>query len=246
MKAKQINGKAEHCLHLCNNANAEEVVFSYLGVADALVTNNVEAWETRLKANNVACLIKKPEEAMQHKSIVVDGSSLGSDFEKWEQNWEKQKSVVCVYNIEELDASVLKALVNSHDKMLLSVNKIRMVSHKELNKGMDDINPDIVENLVKRDLKNIVVSMLLSNPMCGTDLVKALYKKFKVFISPGQLYPTLHELEKSGLLKYECKLKNKIYSVQKEEEAKHLLQKHVAANSALSRFLMTEENGGRK
>ena len=157
-----------------------------------------------------------------------------------------KKSVVCVYNIEELDASVLKALVNSHDKMLLSVNKIRMVSHKELNKGMDDINPDIVENLVKRDLKNIVVSMLLSNPMCGTDLVKALYKKFKVFISPGQLYPTLHELEKSGLLKYECKLKNKIYSVQKEEEAKHLLQKHVAANSALSRFLMTEENGGRK
>lgn len=241
--AKQITSKNYHCLHLCNNANAEEVVFSYLGTADALVTNNIEAWAARLKANNINCLIKKPDEAMHHKSIVVDGSSLGSDFEKWEQNWEKQKRAVCIYNIEELDASVLKHLVNSHDKMLLSVNKIRMVSHKELNKEMEDINPEIVENLVKRDLKNIVLSMLLSNPMCGTDLVKTLYKKFKVFISPGQLYPTLHELEKTGLLKYECKLKNKIYSVQKEEEAKHLLQKHIAANSALSRFLMVEENG---
>lgn len=230
-------------MHLCNNANAEDVVFSYLGTADALVSNNAEAWAARLKANNINCLIKKPEDAEHYKSIVVDGSSLGSDFEKWELNWEKQKSAVCVYNIEELDASVLKQLVNSHDKMLLSINKIRMVSHKELNKEMEDINPEIVETLVKRDLKNIVVSLLLSNPMCGTDLVKTLYKKFKVFISPGQLYPTLHELEKTGLLKYECKLKNKIYSVQKQEEAKHLLQKHVAANSALSRFLMVEENG---
>ena len=76
--------------------------------------------------------------------------------------------------------------------------------------------------------------------MSGTDLVKLLYEKFKVFISPGMLYPTLHELEKRGLLKYEYKLKNKVYSVQEKEQTKLLLKKHVRANSLLSEFLVSE------
>ena len=77
----------------------------------------------------------------------------------------------------------------------------------------------------------------MSKPMSGTDLAKILYQKFKVFISPGMMYPTLHELEKNGLLKYEYKLKNKVYSVQEKAHAKLLLKKHVRANSLLSEFL---------
>ena len=76
--------------------------------------------------------------------------------------------------------------------------------------------------------------------MSGTDLVKLLYSKFKVFVSPGMLYPTLHELEKKGLLKYEYKLKNKIYSVQEKEQAKILLKDHVRVNSLLSQFLVND------
>ncbi|MEK6868852.1 MAG: PadR family transcriptional regulator, partial [Nanoarchaeota archaeon] len=107
-------------------------------------------------------------------------------------------------------------------------------------KEIEELNPEIVENLVKRELKNVVLSMLLTRPMSGTDLVKLLYSKFKVFVSPGMLYPTLHELEKKGLLKYEYKLKNKVYSVHEKEQAELLLKKHVKVNSLLSEFLVSK------
>lgn len=240
MEINQILGFANHCLHLCNNSNIEEIVLSYLVDADAFVTNNVKEWEKKLNENEIKCLIKKPHNAKQSEKIVVDGSSLGMDFEKWELKWKNQSRAICIYNIDKIDPSILSNLVNAHDKMLLSIDKIRMLSDKNLEKEINGLNPEIMENLVKKELKNIILSLLLSKPMSGTDLVKILYQKFKVFISPGMLYPTLHELEKNGLLTFEYKLKNKIYTVQEKEQAELLLKNHVRVNSLLSQFLLNE------
>jgi len=243
MEINKILSSAEHCLHLCNNSNIKGIVSSYLIDADAFVTNNAEAWKKMLDENEIKCQIKAPNEIKQDERIVVDGSSLGSDFEKWEKKWAKQGKAICVYNIDELDHSILKNLVNAHDKMMLSTDNIRMLSDKDLEKeidDLDDLSPKIFENLVKRELKNIILSLLLSKPMSGTELVKTLYQKFKVFISPGMLYPTLHELEKNGLLKYEYKLKNKIYTVHEKEQTRLVLKKHVKANSLLSEFLVNK------
>lgn len=240
MVTDQIINLANHCLHLCNNSNIEETIFSYLMGTDSFVTTNVKIWKKIFEENEIECLIKKPDEVKQSEKIVVDGSSLGNDFEKWEKIWKKQKKAICIYNIDRIDPSILKGLVNIHDKMILSINKKRVISNKHLEKEIDNLNPKIVENLVKRELKNLVLSLLLSKPMSGTDLVKVLYTKFKVFISPGMLYPTLHELEKRGLLKYEYRLKNKVYSVQEKEQTELLLKKHVKANSLLSEFLLSE------
>ena len=246
MEIKKILSPVGHCLHLCNDSNIKEVVSSYLMDADAFVTNNAEAWKKMLNENEIKCQIKAPDEIKQNERIVVDGSSLGKDFEKWEKKWAKQGKAICVYNIDELDSSILKNLVNAHDKMELSIGKTRVISDKNLENDIDlekeigDLNPEIVEDLVKRGLKNLVLSLLLSKPMSGTDLVKILYQKFKVFISPGMLYPTLHELEKNGLLKYEYKLKNKVYSVHEKEQTRLLLKKHVRVNSLLSEFLINK------
>ena len=240
MEINEILSSAGHCLHLCNNSNIKEVVSFYLMDADAFVTNNTEAWKKMLNENEIKCQIKNPNEIKQNERIVVDGSSLGKDFEKWEKKWAKQGKAICVYNIDELDPSILKNLVNAHDKMMLSTDNIRMLSDKDLEKEIDDISPKIFENLVKKELKNIILSLLLSKPMSGTELVKILYQKFKVFISPGMLYPTLHELEKNGLLKFEYKLKNKIYTVQEREQTRLVLKKHVRANSLLSEFLINK------
>lgn len=223
-------------MHICNNSNVEEIVFSYLIDADAFVTENTEAWQAKFEKNGISCPIKKPGEVKGDIRIIVDGASLGADYEKWEKKWEKKNHVVCIYNIDVLNQPILKRLVDIHDKMLLSLNKINLFTDKALEKEIDSLSPEIVENLVKRELKNVIMSILLSQPMCGTDLVKELYKKFRVLISPGMLYPALKELESKGLLKYECKLKNKIYTVQKREEAKSLLQKHVQASSLLSQL----------
>ncbi len=243
MAIKQVTSLSNHCLHLCNDSNIEEIVFSYLIDTDAFVTNNVEAWKKKFNEKEISCPIKKPDEVKQNMRIVVDGSSLGNDFEKLEKEWKKQEKAICIYNIDKIDSSILKGLVIVHDNMLLSINKIRMMSDKNLEKEIEDLNPEIVENLIKRQLKNIVLSLLISSPMSGTDLVKIVYQKFKVFISPGMLYPTLHELEKNGLLKYEYKLKNKVYSVQEKDQAKLLLNRHVRANSLMSQFLEGGVNG---
>ena len=229
-----------HCLHLCNNSNIEEIVFSYLIDADAFVTNDIEAWKKLFDENKIKCPIKKPDEVKQSMRIVVDGASLGNDFEKLEKRWKNQKKAICIYNLDKIESSILKGLVDAHDKMLLSIDKIKILSDKHLEKEINNLSSEIVENLVKRELKNLILSLLLSKPMSGTDLVKLLYEKFKVFISPGMLYPTLHELEKRGLLKYEYKLKNKVYSVQEKEQTKLLLKKHVRANSLLSEFLVAD------
>src|SRR3989338_8549175 len=240
MDINQILSAANHCLHLCNTSNIEEIVLSYLIDADAFVTNNIEAWKRKFDEKEIKCQIKKPNDVKQNEKIVVDGSSLGDIAINLEKKWLKQTRAICIYNIDNLDPLILKHLVDAHDKMLLSVDNIRMVSHKNLEREVEDLNPEIVENLIKRELKNVVLSLLLSKPMSGTDLVKLLYSKFKVFVSPGMLYPTLHELEKKGLLKYEYRLKNKVYSVQEKEQAKILLKDHVRVNSLLSQFLVND------
>lgn len=238
VEINQIINLVNHCLHLCNNSNMEEIVFSYISDADAFVTNNNEYWENKFKEQNIDCRVKKPSIVKPSENIIVDGSSL-ENFEKWEKKWEKQNRSICIYNIDKLDPSILKKLIKVHDKMLLSINNVRIISDKVLEKEFN-LNPEIGEKVIKKELKNIILSLLLSKPMCGTDLVKILYKKFKVFISPGMLYPTLHELEKKGLLKYVCVLKNKVYSVQEKEQTQLLLKKHAKVNSLLSQFLTGE------
>ncbi|MEK7732527.1 MAG: hypothetical protein AAB363_11790, partial [Planctomycetota bacterium] len=90
MEIDKVLSLAEHCLHLCNNSNIKEIVSSYLMDADAFVTNNAEAWKKMLNENGIKCQIKAPDEIKQNERIVVDGSSLGKDFEKWEKKWAKQ------------------------------------------------------------------------------------------------------------------------------------------------------------
>ncbi len=243
MEINQIISLAHHCLHLCNNSNIEEIVFSYVLEADVFVTTNAEFWEKRFKEHQINCRIKRPGVVKPKERIVVDSSSLEQDFNLWEEKWKKQAQAVCIYNIDKLDSSKIKDLVETHDKMILSINKVRMLSDKNLEKELNNLSPEMADSLVKKELRNILLSLLLSKPMCGTDLVKVLYQKFNVFISPGTLYPTLHELEKEGLLGYEYKLKSKIYRIKEKEQAEILLKNQVNASSLLSEMLIRVQNG---
>ncbi|MEK6808706.1 MAG: hypothetical protein AABY14_03400, partial [Nanoarchaeota archaeon] len=165
METKTILSLANHYLHLCNNSNIKEIILSYLIESDALVTNNIEIWQLRFKENDIKSQIKKPSEVIGGERIVVDGSSLHNDFKKWEERWKRQNKVICIYNIDEIYPSILKPLVDIHAEMLLSVNKVSMYSDKNIEEEIEDLSPEIVENIVKRELKNIVLSLLLTNPM---------------------------------------------------------------------------------
>lgn len=238
MEINEIISLAHHCLYLCSNLNREEIVFSSVMDTDVFVTTNTQFWEEKFKDNHIDCRIKRPGVVKPGERIVVDATSLGPDCKVLEEKWKKQAQVICIYTIDTIDRSILKDLVEMHDKMVLSVDKLRMLSDKNLEQELSRLNPEMVENLVKKELRNILVSVLLTKPMCGTDLVKLLYQKFKVFISPGQMYPTLHELEKEGLLTYEYEFKNKIYHIKEKEKAELLLKNHAKANSLVRGLLL--------
>ncbi len=242
MNINEIMNSTKHCLHLCDNTNFKEIIFDYLLDYDVLVTKDTKFWKEEFSKNKINIKIKNPNSKLEkQEKVIVDSSSLKNDFSKYEKRLEKQSQVVCVYNLNNLDSSIIKELVACHDKMILSVNNIRMLSNKDFNveKRLENFNSKIVEKLVKKELKNILLGALLEKPMCGTELVKAVYTKFRVFVSPGMIYPALHELKKEGLLKYEYELKNKIYSIAQEEQAKILLDENAKINSLISQSLQT-------
>jgi len=243
MNITDITNLTKRCLHLCDDFNFKEIILSYLLDYNTFVTKDIEFWEKEFSKNGLNVKIKSPDSTFKKgEKAVVDGSSLGNSFLKYEKKIEKLSQVVSVYNLNKLDSSAIKELVAHYDKMILSVNNIRMLSNRNLDieKKLGNLDPELVEKLIKKELKNILLVVLSKKPMCGTDLVKALYGKFKVFVSPGMIYPMLHELEKDGLLKYEYELKNKIYSVNQKEQAEIFLEKYREANSLISLFLQTE------
>jgi len=240
MEINEIMGSTKHCLHLCDKTNFKEIIFTYLLDYDVLITENTKFWKEEFSKNKINAKIKNPNSKLEkQEKVVVDGSSLKNNFLKYEKKFEKLPQVVCVYDLNNLDASLIKKLVACHDKMILSVNNIRMLSNKKLDveKRIEALDPEITEKLIKKELKNILLATLLKEPMSGTDLVKVVYTKFKVFISPGMIYPVLHELKQEGLLNYEYKLKNKIYNVNQKEQAKTLLAQHQEASSLMSQLL---------
>ncbi len=241
MKAEEILELAGHCLHLCSSHNFEETVVSHLleNNSSVFVTNNVYEWQKSFEEKGLSVQVKKPENLKDYKGrkIVVDSFSLGEDFMKWEQQWNGVDRVVCIYNLDKLAPAVLGKLVDAHDKMVLSVNNVRMLSSQKLGKEMERVSPELMERIVKKELDNVVLSLLMTNPMCGSELVKALYQKFKVFVSPGTLYPMLNELGKRGLLVYEYKLKNKVYRVKEKGKVEAVLKKQAEASLLVTQLL---------
>jgi len=71
------------------------------------------------------------------------------------------------------------------------------------------------EKFVSENLKDIVLSMLQEQPMCGYDLIKAIFQRHDVVVSQGRVYPLLYSLEQRGLLRCElkCNARVKVYSL---------------------------------
>ncbi|MDP3026789.1 MAG: hypothetical protein Q8N63_03705, partial [Nanoarchaeota archaeon] len=178
MDVNEIIGLTKHSLHLCDNTNFKEVMFTYLLDYDVLITKNTEFWKEEFSKNKINAKIKNPNSKLEKsEKVVIDGSSLKNDLLKYEKKLGRLSQVVCVCNLNNLDSLIIKELVASHDKMILSVNDIRMLSNKNFDEGkrLEGLDPKIAERLVKKELKNILLGILLRKPMYGTELVKTVY-----------------------------------------------------------------------
>lgn len=57
-----------------------------------------------------------------------------------------------------------------------------------------------IENLVKKHLEVIVLSILKTQPMCGQDIVKEIFRQYQVFINQSSVYQVLYTLKEKNIL----------------------------------------------
>jgi DNA-binding PadR family transcriptional regulator len=157
--------------------------------------------------------------------------------EKYLAERSKGCRILCTYDMGKLTPDLVKQLIESHDKLVLTTSDATMLASESLDKA--GITGESVERFVKDDLEPIVLALMLREPMCGTDIIKTVHDKFGVLLSPGTIYPLLHDLEKRGLLRCEYGVKTKMYKPAEgsEERIKKLLDEHVKASRFLSSFL---------
>lgn len=74
------------------------------------------------------------------------------------------------------------------------------------------------EEVVRKNLENIILYFLKEQSMCGYDITKTVFQRFHVVVSPGAVYPLLYSLKEKGILDTEIKEgeRTKIYSLSDE------------------------------
>jgi DNA-binding PadR family transcriptional regulator len=145
--------------------------------------------------------------------------------------------ILCTYEMDKLSPDLVKQLVASHNKLVLTTSDATILAAKSLNRA--GLAAESVQRFVKDELETIVLALVLREPMCGTGIIKTIYSKFNVLLSPGTVYPLLHNLEKKGLLKCEYGVKTKTYKPIEgaEEKIRKMLEEYVKASRFLSQFL---------
>lgn len=52
-------------------------------------------------------------------------------------------------------------------------------------------------------LEYLILVHLQKVPLCGYDILSLIHDRFRVLLSPGQLYPVIDQLAKQGIIKKE-------------------------------------------
>jgi len=81
------------------------------------------------------------------------------------------------------------------------------------------------ERFVRSFTDWLVLSILRRKPAYGYEMISVIDEEFRVFVSPGSLYPILHSLEHAGLVKGEWdnpdRRSRKIYELTQEGVRTH-------------------------
>lgn len=149
----------------------------------------------------------------------------------------KNNVALCMYDLSILEPESIQKLAASHDRLILNTPDITFLSGEKL-----DAVDATIERFVKDYLDIVVLALISSKPMCGTDILDIVHRNFNILLSPGTIYPLLHRLKEEGLLECECSVKKKIYKPAKgsEENIRRVLDEHSSANEFLNDFLKSQ------
>ncbi len=168
--------------------------------------------------------------------IIMDMSSIDEGHEKLEEFLTENKNSIalCMYDLSRLPPERIQKLAASHDRLILNTPDITVLSGEKL-----DVADATIERFVKEYLDIVILALIASKPMCGTDILDIVHRNFNVLLSPGTVYPLLHRLKKEGLLECECSIKKKVYRPARGSEAniQRILDEHSLTNEFLNGFL---------
>jgi hypothetical protein len=120
---------------------------------------------------------------------------------------------------------------------------------RELDEMLDDVRSalptddvDFQEDIVKENLDEILLMLIsLRGETHGKELISDLTRLFDAQLSPGTVYPSLHQLEEEEILKMHKKVRTKEYSIDDEREVRETVERtmvqHLAFGFLLYSFL---------
>ena len=191
-------------------------------------------------------------EEVEGKRRVIGRKTLYSRYTDYKQREEYLNSIcnknpdaysiLCSYNLDELEPEMSNSLMKYHDKMILTTDDSDVgMPSSILLQTTNNIAEKYMVRFVKNYLDMIVLALVLKRRMCGTDIIKSIRKSFNVSLSTGTVYPLLHDLEDKGLLDCEYgirrRYKKKLYKPKDEQQVKNILSEHVQSNNILNKFL---------
>lgn len=140
----------------------------------------------------------------------------------------------------------LTPLVSGHSLDRTSTAADSEVVWDGLLSSVDDAVADgggvaVDNSLVTESLDEILLAMIasLSNETHGTGLMNELERRFDVQLSPGTVYPRLHDLDEDDTLAVHELVQTKQYSINDRSEAKSRIERAVQQHLAMSMFLQT-------
>jgi DNA-binding PadR family transcriptional regulator len=81
--------------------------------------------------------------------------------------------------------------------------------------GPDD-GKDVLARNIKANKEIIILSIVSKEPICGIDLIKAIFRAANVFLSSGTVYPILYSFGDAGILQVKHEtgdMRTKMYSI---------------------------------
>ena len=120
---------------------------------------------------------------------------------------------------------------------------------RELDELMDQVNAALPtddvqfdEALIKENLDEILLMLIaLHEETHGKELLSDLTHLFGAQLSPGTVYPSLHNLEEEGVLSMHAKVRTKEYSIADEDVVRATVERtmvqHLAFGLLLYAFL---------
>lgn len=108
-----------------------------------------------------------------------------------------------------------------------------------VDEALGDGGVTVDNGLVTESLDEILLAMIASSSAetHGTGLMNELERRFDVQLSPGTVYPRLHDLDEDGTLEVHELVQTKQYSIDDRSDAKSQIERAMHQHLAMGMFL---------